>query len=535
MGAPAERKFVTFGMGEIRDAVILTAFRNSLRNRVNPDTGIAFQEDEIFRATQPGSRFYIEANSIDIYGQSMQANARFLADQLWPSRANTAFLEHFHGRLWLGKDSRLAATGASGPVFARATPGSIFVGSTTIGNPAAVVATDPNGYRYQVLHTVTTPSSGVAALDMKGIDTGFVTNITQGTILKWSSANAPLGAEPEASVADDFTGGFDVETDAEYAARVEDRMRHRPAAGNRDHFVSWAKQASNAVETAFVYPAALHAGSVVLCVTQKRNPRANPPEGPEIRATPSVGTMTDVTNFLVPPNSPVVPERAFVVVVSPSPQPADVVLRIAMARGSVGGWYDASPWPAFNTSYPEVQITNVVSDTQFDIQTDDTLPGGVSSLSGENAPQLMIWNKGISRFEKLVVDSVTVAGSTATIVLNEAPSFTPVLGNRVSPYTDRLDIIAESFESYFDELGPGEVVDLETDARGARAYRYPPPDERYPNRAGQAILSRLIDTLGGVAADAELTYISRGEPDLPAHIIDGPNMIVLGNANVFPL
>ena len=47
MAAPDERYFKVFRRGEVRDDVILAAWRNALRDLTNPDTGITFTEDEI--------------------------------------------------------------------------------------------------------------------------------------------------------------------------------------------------------------------------------------------------------------------------------------------------------------------------------------------------------------------------------------------------------------------------------------------------------------------------------------------------------
>lgn len=531
--APDERRFSVFTRGVVRDNIILAHFRNSLRNLVNPETGIVFTEDEIQRATQPGSRFYIDADCIDLYGQAMQARAIWLVSQGDPRLANTTYLEDVHGRLWLGEGSRLESTGGSAEdgVEAPATPGSVFPGSTTVPDPTAAVATDPNGYRYQVLQTVVTPAGGVATLSMKAIDTGVTTNIVVGTILTWSE-NQPLGAEPEASVIVQFTGGFEEETDPEYADRIEQRIRFRPASGNNAHFVAWSREANVAVENAFIYATALHAGSVLVAITQKRGSTT----GPDARQA-NVGTLTDVTNFLVPPDSPVVPERVFVLVTTVTPQESDLVLRLSLNPGTSGGWNDVDPWPTYSTAYPQVQITNIVTpDTVFEVETDAAYPGGVAGpLTGADAPSMMLWNKVLSRWELLDVASVSASGTTHTVTLNQAPSFTLATGDRLSPYSDRLTVIAEALEDYFDTLGPGEVIDLDTDIRAARALRYPRPSQQSPIRAGQAMLAPLIEALGGLAPDAELTYISRNEPDLPGDISDGPNIVTLGDVNIHPL
>jgi len=534
-----ERLFSTFRRGQVRDDVLLAAFRDALRNLVNPDTGLVFTEDEIAAATQPGTRFYIEADSIDLQTQAYQARSLFLSDQLRPTRSNTDFLDNVHGRLWLGLNSRLEAVGASGTVTAVGTVGSIFPGSTTLGNPAAATATDANGSVFQVLETTVVPTGGSVVLSIQGVTTGTTTNLSADALLTWST-NQPLGAEPTCTVDDagsgvGLSGGFEIENDSEYGERIEDRIRFRPASGNSAHFNLWARQASVAVETAFVYPTALNAGSVMVCVTEKRSTTTL--DGPERRVDPSVGTMTDVTNYLVPPDSPVTPQHVFVLVVSANGQESDLVVRLSMGYGTSGGWNDSTPWPNpdDDSSYLETVVATAPTTTQFTVTTDSDLPGGASSLTGDDAPQLMVWIEESSRYERLTVSSVEKSGTIATITLGDPPDHTIVAGDRISPYTDQMDTVAEAVEDYFDELGPGELYDLDTDPRGARGYRWPPPAVRYPQRAGQAVISRLIDALSGVSPDASLIYISRNEPDVPSYPSDGPNQVILGQLTVLPL
>lgn len=542
MTAPDTREFVTFPRGHVRDKILLAHFRNQLRAYVNPDTGAVFTEDEIARATQPGTRFYAEADAIDILGQATQARAAFFADQVDPSRANTRMLEDFHANLWLGPDARLPAVGATGTVRWVATVGTIFPGSYTLDDPSAFVATDANGNRYQCLVTVVAGASGYADLSVQGIDGGFVTNLDPDTSLR-GSLNTPLGAQPQGTVqaqvgdaSAGLSGGFDVETDKELADRVEERVRFRPASGNGAHFVAWARQASVAVQTAFVYSCALHAGSVLVCVLEKRDTSAD--NGPEARIA-SAGTLTAATAYLVPPASPVVPERAYVVVTTAVPEATDLVCRLSMSQGTGGGWFDVEPWPAptepaVASQISQAQISALVSQLSFTISVEDSpLPGNVTSLTAPNAPAFMAWDEATSRFEQLDVLSVTDnLNDTFAVVLSTAPTITLAVGSRISPYTDRAETIALALEAYFDALGPGEMIEA-TDVRFARNARYPRPSQKWPARVGQALGSALSDALGGVAADAELTYSSATLPTLPADPLDGPSILTLGAVNLY--
>lgn len=543
MTAPDERKFKVFRAGVVRDTILIS-FRNSLRDLDNPDTGIPFTEDQIQIATQPGSRFFIEADAIDVASQANQARALFFADQTDPRKANTNFLVEQHGRLWLGENSQLPAVGSSGGVIALATPGSIYPGSTTVPDPAAAVAVDTTGLRYQVFTTTVVggdPALGQAevSLDMRAIDTGTITNLAEGTVLTWSE-NAPLGTAPEATVDDEgFTGGFDIETDAEYATRIEERYRFRPASGNPAHFLAWARQATVATEAAFIYPTALNTGSVVVAITEKR--ASTGLEGPLARQ-PSLGTLTDVTNFLVPPNSAVVPNRVFVLVTGWNAEPSDLVVSISMAQGSTGGWSDVEPWPTPSSLILSHEIATTAGPLNFTFSVDTTLPGGATTLTGDNAPNMMLWDVDTSRFIELDVASVTTAANIATVVLNVQPTdadgtglFTLAVGQHISPLTDQDETIAISFEDFYDSLGPGELLNLGTSTLGVRGFRFPTPSDSFPQIAGQIIIPFLIDALGGIAPSANLDSTTVETPSLPGAISDGPFMVTLGEVNVYPL
>lgn len=556
MTAPDERNFTTFTRGHVRDNIILESYRNSLRGLVDPATGQVFTEDEIQRATQPGTRFYIEAEAVDLLGMATQQRALFFSDQIDPRRANTEMLEGQHGRSWLGPDPRLPAVGASGVVTAPGAVGATYIGSTTLGDQNAAVATDPNGVRYQVLITTSVGvGESAATLPMQGVLTketsdGFATNIDPGTILTWS-ANAPVGTAPTATVDDQtgtgvgFTGGFNQETDQELAGRIEDRTSARPASGNPAHFQAWARQGSVATEQAFVYPTAFQAGSVLVAIAQKRNPKTV--DGPLARV-PSVGLMATMTSFLVAPGSPVVPGRVYVLVVPINFELADQIERVTMSQGVAGGWHNVEPWPNpadAGVATEQVRITTLTDQLNFTITTTSLLlnqvPGSPLALTGDDAPSIMAWDRNTSRFERLLVSSLTHDGTnTATVVLAAEPTITlvdnsdPDGGSRISPYTDRLELMAGGLEEYFDSLGPGEVV-AATDPRFARAARHPRPQVSYPHRAGQSLTGVLLEALGGTSPDAELVFISQNDATLPTSISSGPNIVGLGHVNIYPL
>jgi uncharacterized phage protein gp47/JayE len=510
--ATPDREFSFFSRGDHRD-LMLAIWRTSLRDLVNPTTGERFTESEIATATAGGGRYYNEADAIDLVLLGEQQRALWLADQVRIDRAGSEWLVGYHGQMW--GEAPLPGTGSFGTVTATASAGTIFLGSTTLGDPTAIYGTDPTGLRYQVYTTATTPGGGTVTLTIAAVDTGRATNIDADTVITW--ANPTPAMQSEATADDDFTGGTNDETNAEFARRLGARIRYKPAAGNNSHFRTWVRAASNAVEDAVVYSCAFHAGSVLVVPVQKRAGNT----GPNARIA-GLAVLTAARNAVVPVSSPNVPSRAHVVVLPAIAQPANLLLNLSMAAGSSSGWADLSPWPGYSSAVSSVGT--VTDSTHFRMHSDTTLP--------TTTPHLMRWNATTSRFESLTVTSVTSAGGgNYDVVLSVAA--TVLVGDYISPDTSKRVLIATAIESYFDERGPGEVVDLATDERAHRAYRFPEPNEELPQRAGSTVTTKIGDTLGLALADSELISASSTTPAVPANPILGPAQMTIGKVAIY--
>lgn len=526
MTTPAEREFAVFRRGAIRED-ILAFFRNGLRALIDPSTQQPFTEDTIRRATTAGSRFYVEADAIDLACQGIQKRDEFLAQQMRIDRAGTAFLQNFHAPQW--GESYLPATGGSGSVTATGLPGTTWIGSTTVPSPFATVGTDEAGNAYQVLVSGTAGGSGSVQLAVVGIDGGEATNLDAGATIRWT--NPPPGSTQTATVIADFDGGGPAETDAEFSSRLASRVRHKPGAGNDAQIRALARAASNACEDAFVYPCALNAGSVLVSVTQKRGTTV----GPNARVA-GVGLLTAVTAALVPPGSPTLPAQAFVVVVPDTPQPSNAVVQLAQRKASAAGWTDRVPFPPINgTTAVAVSLVTTQQDFRVLASGAGLLPDGVAGpLAGVS---LMIWDVTSSRFEVLVVNTVQDLGAGVyRVLLSSPPSHTIAVGDWISPaMLARRTPLAEAAEGYFDSLGPGEVVNLSTNSLAHRAFRRPPPSEEYPARAGQSLITFIAEALGASSADATLASLTVSTPSLPTDPVDGPRRVTLGKFAVYDL
>jgi len=520
----SEREFNLHRRGELREQLLL-GVREGLRALPNPETGEPFTEDEIRRATMKGSRFWRDFDATDVVLLGEQKRLEFLVQQIRIDRAGSAFLRGYHGPLW--GEEYLPAFGGSGSVLATGNAGVTWNGSTEIPDAAAIWGRDPAGHRYQVYLSGTADDDGQAVLTLVAIDGGDETNVDVGTVITW--ANAPLGSAATAVVTGGrFGGGLDEETDADFARRLADRVRHKPASGNWAHIRSVARKASVSVEDAFTYACAFHAGSTLVVPVQKRGIGIGP-----LARIPSIGVLGAVTAAVVPPASNNLPGAQFVVVVPPVAQPSHVVARIWQPFDSTAGWTDPEPWPRY-TEGTAVAISSVTTQTDFELTaTTGLLPDGESSSSDVH---LMVWDVSTSAFEALAIELVTALGDGVyRVELGAAPAHTLAIGDWVSPDMTRRATLAAAVSAYFDSLGPGEVVDLATDDRGGRAFRNPQPSESYPARAGQGIITTLLDAMGSPVSDAALEVMSSNLPAVPSDPIVGPSLLVLGKFAIYAL
>jgi len=245
----------------------------------------------------------------------------------------------------------------------------------------------------------------------------------------------------------------------------------------------------------------------------------------------SSALLTAIRQRIVPPGSPVFPGMAFLTVVTFTSQPTEVGLQINQPVASSAGWKDARPWPPQPTDATLVTGT-VASQTSITLSLadDPELPNGQSI----DVPSLMAWNLATSRWESLLVSQVERTSATNfTITLSSAPSFTMPATVTISPDTARRDVIAKAIESYVDNIGPGEVVDIDTDPRAAMAFRRPTTSEKRGHTFGSAVANGVGSALGLGLVDVALTRNTVSTPSIPVDAGAGPKKITLGEVGVY--
>ena len=523
MAIPAdELQFPVRQRGEIREEY-LDDLRAGLREMVDALGNPAFTDDEIAIATADHGEHWGRADALDAVLFMGQQRAVFMAKQQLPRTAASITLRRDYVELW--DLPYLEASGGSGPVSAPCAAETTWLGSTVLGDPAAVKGRDSAGRVYQVLFSVQSPVNGdPAILTLIGITTGDGSNIGAGEVITWVE-NVPLLATPSGTVVTDFSGGLPAETDPDYVPRLERRIRHKPGAGNNAQMRAWSESGGkNAVGGAWVYKAAFHAGSVLVAVAQKRGSTVGP-----LARVPSVGTLTNVRNFLASR----IPRFVRWLVLPIVTEYSDMVLSLALGAASDAGWADRQPWPTNNGATP-ASITVVTDQTHIRIASNTAPP------STTDDPLIMVWHRATSAFIQLNVASVASAGGGLyDIVLASAPGgITLAVGQRISPFSEQNEVIAQTIASYFDSLGAGEIIDVSStslDDRAGYAFRWPKPNEEEPQRAGSSLIPFLQDALGPALVDGTIAAVSPAVPTLPANPIDGPNLLVAGQIGIYPL
>lgn len=512
----ANEYFERFQAGDIREQM-LGSFRESLRSLNDPQTGVPFTEDVIRQVTMEDGRFWVEANDLDLVLLGVQRREFFVGQQIDPRLASSAFLENYHGPA--AKLPRLVATGGNGTVEAKAVAGTTFIGSTDIPNALATQAKDKAGLVYQVFFNALANAQGIATCTLVGVNTGPATNLEIGEKLKW--INPPGGSAPDCTVVgENFRGGVATESDQEWGNRIFESKGKRPRAGNPAHFMLWARRSLNAVEQGFIYPCAVQSGSTIVCITQKRGVSTSP-----LARIAGLVTTTVAGGYLTPPGSPVVPGRVYVIVVAAQAQPSNMVLKLALAKGLPSGWSQADTWPTFATVAPT--IGTVTDQLHFRMHCDSGLPS-------VGVPEIMVWNNGTGRFERLAVVTITAAGgNNYDVVLASAPVKTLAVGDYISPYTARNESVALGIQGYFDSLGPGEIVNLATDMRATRAFRRPIPQQRFPSDITTEIFEYIKDSIGSPISGSTIGAVSQTTPTIPVNVSQGPGLLVAGKIGIY--
>lgn len=198
----------------------------------------------------PDSDFFVRASSVASAVEGLYQHQLWLARQILPDTADTAYLESHAA---LRGITRKAATTAAGTLACTGTPGAVIPKGTLVRHVTT-------GATFQTMADATLPEGGAVTVACAALLPGGMPDYTAEPVLL---TTAPAGVQAEAMLT--LTGGTDTETDAELLARLLFHMRNPPGGGNRYDYKRWALEVPG-VTGAWVYPLRRGIGTVDVAI-----------------------------------------------------------------------------------------------------------------------------------------------------------------------------------------------------------------------------------------------------------------------------
>jgi len=481
--------------------ILTTTTRDKERDRWLRDYEFHCPTDSV----APGGQPYIQASTVADHMMPLYSDAAKLALAQDPRQVSGAQLLTMLSPL-IGE--KLGAIGASGAVTIGASTGGtqIFRGDELI----------INNLRYRATETKLYQSGQIVPIE--GIDTGPQTNQRAGTAAKWSNPRPGCVMTCTVTSQQDgsgLTGGHDAETDDQYRTRGLQAMRNPPGGGNDAQVRALAEDQSKhgvAVQRAFTYPAILGTGSTAIALVMSGDSLG----ASRIPTSTQVATVVSYVTGQLPPDA--------VFAASTLSYPVDLTFRIQWGRNAPG-WVDLVPWP----SYPADPDTSILdqaivvqlstSSLNFVLKTKNNNYAGVAPpVAGK---RIAFYDAANATFVRKTINNVVGTGpwgvNCETSNLASDTAYTPLVGQRVSPWSDSLARDKYSTEAhvvrnvlqYFANLGPGEQVNTFFD-QGWRQRRQPlASPTQWPNVLTSAALTAAA-SIDDIVAD-----VIPIEPTLP--------------------
>lgn len=456
--------------------------------------------------TQEGTLPYIEGavfadNILPIWAAAKKAGSNLVLTE-----AQGAALEQW--AVSKGLDGRLPATGATGYVIADvATSGSqIFVGDEL----------KKGSTRYQVTEEkVYLPDD---LIPVAAEDLGYGTNLEPDIVLTWSSPRP--GCNPTAKVwensqGDGLTGGRDAETDGELVDRIIDTSKNPPASGNAAEYILRAQQTPGIpVQKGFAHPGIKGPGTIAVTFTIR-------PDTPGASRAPTPAQLAALEAHLLG----AFPADDGIFVTSITEEPTDFAISVDWRKEAVG-WADTIPWPASYT--PSVTISAATDATTFSVSGGTTAPQIGNTIA--------VYDETARTFYRKTILTVTGTGPWAltcdTAANASDTTFTPVVGDRVSPWSDSLQALIDPLVAYFDRTGPGEQKASFFDP-GDRQRRYPPTPAEWPAQVGSRVEADLQSVDAVQDLQVQVPTLPLACPVGTATVLS--KMRILGHVAAYPL
>jgi hypothetical protein len=385
--------------------------------------------------------------------------------------------------------------------------------STIVDGTASILAGlkfQASGMKGTVVNTLI-DVTGTNAIDVVMDTTGPLTNLAQGTIVRWM--NQPANVRTEATVVSRFIGGVGVESDDRKRERLLTSRQNPPGGGNWSQQVLEALNTSGSIAGAFAYPALGGPASVKIALTSNTTASDRTVSQAIIDAV----SARYLTKFPA--------EQALIVVQSALNQSVDVMLGLRLPASGSGIWLAHGP-------ATPIRIITFTSATSFVAQA---LSGtGAGILAGDT---LACWSPTELAFATATVSTVAAAGSPAnawTITTGLWSGADPVNGSYLCPACEGMTDIVAAWLAQMLLLGPGENI-ASSDSRFEFAYRHPDVTEGAPSELTSRQVGALQTAITDIIRAEYLTGYTPATPAIPATVQDRPAVLRLNQFGVFPI
>lgn len=357
-----------------------------------------------------------------------------------------------------------------------------------------------------------------------GVSTGTLTNLPEGTQLRWTQPRPGLGDLAVVVGEEGLTGGVERATPDEYRALVAEAHASPAASGNNaDIQREGAKTPGVPFLQIFTYPAILGActSAVVGILKPSRLGASRVPtslQRDELEAYVS-GQFPEGDIYYFP---------------YCTEEPVDIVAEMRWAKAAEG-WGDVAPWPPRRaTAAGKIGVASVADATSFVLRTDNSVYTGIPAPTP--GTKIAFWNLASATFVRKTVLTSTGTGPwtiTCDMTFNASdPSYVPVVAQPCCPWSGSLTEVGKSILTSFEKLGPGEMLeDTYFFDDGYRRKRNPESPKLWPSVLTNKNLSDALD-LDVVAEGVFVAGVDTPTPvGIPGTVV---RLLVCGDITIFP-
>lgn len=455
--------------------------------------------------------------------------AQALADELAIGEANAVIMTEAKMPDTAQGDDVIDVAAQFG-IFPRAAVGSVgpIVFESSAASPVTAGASliDDQGNGYEVLTSGTYDDGDL--ISIQAVSTGSVTNLSEGSVLRWVSA--PPYSAPTAEVGPGgLRDGYDAEKIEEVRSRLIEHLRTPPNGGNPQDLAEEAEKAHPSVQKAFVYPALRGPGSVDVILAAR--PTAT---NKDRDLDPSIVAQVGATI------SARFPKQGAITTGTVQNLPVDLAITLALPEapsasppGPGGGWKDGTPFPDTNQSgtIGPCVVTNVTSTTTFRMTSGNVPLPGVTKISMLDESDWTVKTATVLSYSTFATDEYTVTIDTTFVNV--------AVGNYIFPASVNQDTYAEALLDMFARMGPGEMTSNASAL--VRASRHPYTHVSWASKF-EAQFTRALEDAGREVYRASLAYIyttapvsiTASAPPIPnIAIFEGPFVYVPRNIGFY--